>query len=112
MQGGGARSARGGGGARRGQKGPTGPTGADLERASADLLELRNAEDKADRVKDVGLATAVQARDGIELLVKARHHRALGIRLEAIDNDLLNMHGCTPPCLSRELTPPALGSHL
>lgn len=87
--------------------------GVDLERASADLLELRDAEDEADRVQDVGLSTTVEARDSIELLVEALHHCALGIRLETINDDLLNVHGCTP-ILGRAaaLPPTAPGSKI
>jgi len=69
----------------------------DLQRARPDLLELGDAEHETDGVEDVGLATAVQARNRIELLVKALHDSALGVRLEAIDDDLLDVHPGTPP---------------
>ena len=63
-----------------------------LQRRRAHLREVRNAEHEANRVEDVRLAGAVQARDRIELLIPARHDRALRVRLEAVDDHLLEVH--------------------
>ena len=65
-----------------------------LEVADPDLGKVGDAEDEADGVEDVGLAAAVQARDGIKAGVKARDHRAGGVGLEAVDDHLLDVHGC------------------
>ena len=59
-----------------------------------DLLEVGDAEDEAYCVEDIGLATAVEAGDGVEVLVEARDHRALGVGLEALDDDAVDVHGC------------------
>ena len=71
-------------------------------RRRADLAEVGDAEDEADGVEDVALAAAVEAGDGIEEGVKARHHRALLVRLEAVDNHLLRSGGrdvCVSVCV-------------
>ena len=49
----------------------------------SDLLQARDAEDKADRVQNVGLSRAVQARDGVESGVEPLYHCALCVRLHS-----------------------------
>jgi hypothetical protein len=49
----------------------------------SDLLQARDAEDKADRVQNVGLSRAVQARDGVEGGVESLNHCALCVRLHS-----------------------------
>ena len=83
---------------------------ANLKGAGSDLLELRDAEDKTDRIKDVGLATTIQTRDGVELLVEPLNHRALGIRFEAINDYLLDVHPCAPVDATSTLWPATPGS--
>ena len=56
------------------------------------LRQVRDAEHKANRVQNVALARAVEARDGVELLVEARDDGSRRIRLEAVDHDLLDEH--------------------
>ena len=58
------------------------------------LRQVGDAQHEADGVQDVGLAGAVEPGDGIEKGVEARHHRALGVALEAVHHNLLNVHGC------------------
>jgi hypothetical protein len=92
--------------------------------AGADLSQVRDSEDEADRVQDVGLAGSIESCDGVEVRVesveervlarsKVReelylskrrtrrcdgflpfNHRALRIGLEAVDDDLFDVHVC------------------
>ncbi len=61
-----------------------------------DLREVGNAEHEANRIEDVGLARAVQARDGVEERIKGTHDRTLGIGFESVDHNLLRAReeGC------------------
>jgi hypothetical protein len=56
------------------------------------LSEIRNAEHEADGVENVALARAVEARDGVELLVEARHDSARAVALEAVQNNFFDEH--------------------
>jgi len=58
----------------------------------AHLTQVCNAQHKTDGVQDVGLSTAIQARDGVEVGIKIGHHDPLGVRLEALDGDFLDVH--------------------
>ena len=51
------------------------------------------AEDELDGVEEVGLAGAVPADDDIVAGVEGLHDRLLAVRLEALDDDLLDVHG-------------------
>ncbi len=55
------------------------------------LLKLGDAKDKANGVENVGLATAVQTRDGVEHGVETFHDCALCIRLPSFRNQWQNM---------------------
>mmetsp|Transcript_26556 Transcript_26556/g.47063 ORF Transcript_26556/g.47063 Transcript_26556/m.47063 type:complete len:265 (+) Transcript_26556:3148-3942(+) len=60
--------------------------------ADANLSEIGDAENKANGVQDVGLATAIQASDCIELLVKRPNIGSCGVGFEAISDELLDVH--------------------
>lgn len=57
------------------------------------LRQVRDAQDETDGVQDVGFPAAVQPRDRVKALVEALEHRPRGVRLEAIDHNLSDMHG-------------------
>ena len=59
----------------------------------SDARQVGDAEHEADGVEDVGFATAVESRDGVELRVKTGNHCPLGVRLEPVDDDLFDIHG-------------------
>ena len=63
-----------------------------LQRVGAHGREVADAEHEADGVEDVGLARAVEARDGVEEAVEAVDVDAGGVRLEAVDVDGLDVH--------------------
>ena len=63
-----------------------------LKIAHAHLTEIRNAQNKADGVKDITLASSVEACDSIELRIEAGDNRPLGIRFEPIDYYLVDIH--------------------
>lgn len=56
--------------------------------------QVLDAHHEANRVQDVGLAAAIEARDGIEAGVEVAEGHALRIRLETVNRDLLDVHGC------------------
>ena len=56
------------------------------------LREIGDAQHKADGVQDVGLAAAIEPRNGIEEWVKVWHIHARCVGLEALKGDLLNVH--------------------
>ena len=61
---------------------------------TADLAEVGDAEHEADGVEDVGLSAPVQAGHGVELGVPAGDDRPVRVRLEAIEDDLGDVHLC------------------
>ena len=61
-------------------------------RLEADLLQIGNAQHKANGVKNVELAGTIQAGDGIEVGIEARDDRASGVGFEALQADLLYLH--------------------
>lgn len=63
-----------------------------LEVARAHGRQVGDAEDEADGVQDIGLAAAVEPRDGVEAWVEAADVCADGVRLEPIDDQLLYTH--------------------
>ena len=63
-----------------------------LEIGSPNLLQIGNAQHKANGVKNVGLAGTIKARDGIEVGIEARDDRASGVGFEALQADLLYVH--------------------
>ena len=62
----------------------------------AHLREVGDAEHEADGVQDVGLAGAVQARDGVEEGVERGDNGPLRVGLEPLDAHLLDVHGKVP----------------
>lgn len=62
--------------------------------STAHLRQVLEAQHEADRVEDVGLARAVEPRDGIEAGVKVVQRDLLRVGLESIDGDVLDVHGC------------------
>ena len=69
-----------------------------------DLTQIRYSQYKADRVQNVALARAVQARDGVELRVEPRDHRPRRIGLKPIDYDLADKHfGADPLTTNKEI---------
>lgn len=56
------------------------------------LSKIVDAEDKADGVQNVGLARPVESGDGIELGVPFGYDRAGGVRLEALQHQLFDVH--------------------
>ena len=63
-----------------------------LQVGGSDCAHVCDTENEADGVEDVGLATAVEARDGVEGLIEARDVGADRVRLEAIDDELFDAH--------------------
>jgi hypothetical protein len=63
-----------------------------LERGSAYLTEICDAEHEADGVEDVGLAGTVEPGDGVEQRVEPRHHSPSRVRLEPLESYLLDVH--------------------
>ena len=61
-------------------------------RLEADLLQIGNAQHKANGVKNVELAGTIQAGDGIEVGIEARDDRASGVGFEALQADVLYVH--------------------
>lgn len=57
------------------------------------LAQVRNAQHKTDGIEDVGFPTAVQAGDGIEMLMEAGDYGTLGVGLEALYDDAFYVHG-------------------
>lgn len=65
-----------------------------LQVRHADLGQVRDAQHEANRVQDVAFAAAVETRDSVELRVEALENRPRRVRLEPIDDHLLDVHGC------------------
>ena len=63
-----------------------------LEIVSSDVGEISDPKDEADRVENVGFATAIKSGNGVELRIKTGYDGTLRIRLEAVDNNLLDIH--------------------
>jgi hypothetical protein len=63
-----------------------------LQIASSDLLKVRDAENKAYGVENVGLPGSIQASDGIEERVEGRDDGTRSIGFEAFQRDLLDVH--------------------
>ena len=59
----------------------------------SDARQVGDAQNEADRVEDVGFATSVEAGDGVELRVETGNNCPLRVRLEAVDDDLFDIHG-------------------
>lgn len=57
---------------------------AHLQVLRANRGHVGDAQHEADGVQDVGLATAVEASDGVEAFVPSRDHGAHRVRLEAL----------------------------
>lgn len=55
-------------------------------------IKLLDAQNEAQRVQDIGLAGAVEPRDGIEGPVKLADDSTPGVGLEAVDRDLFDTH--------------------
>ena len=60
--------------------------------AGAHLREVGDAEHEADAVEDVALPRPVQPRDRVELAIEPADRSPDGVRLEAIEHDLLEVH--------------------
>jgi hypothetical protein len=56
------------------------------------LAEIGDSKDEANGIQDIALAGTIEARDGIELRIEARHHSTLRIALKALDHNLLDIH--------------------
>lgn len=56
------------------------------------LGQVLDTQNKTDGVQDIGLAATIQARDCIERLVKIGERHPLGIRLEALNGNLADIH--------------------
>jgi len=56
------------------------------------LRKVGDTEDETNRVEDVRFARAVQASDGVEVGVEIRYNDLLGIRLESINHNFLDVH--------------------
>jgi len=56
------------------------------------VREVLDAEHEANGVEDVALAASIEPRDRVEARVEAVEGHALGVRLEALDNDLADVH--------------------
>ena len=63
-----------------------------MKQGLACLRKVGDAKHKADGVQDIGLATAIEPRDGIEEWVKVWDIYARCIGLEALEGDLLYIH--------------------
>jgi hypothetical protein len=57
------------------------------------VREVLDSEHEANGVEDVALAAAIEPRDGVEARVEAVERDALGVGLEALDDDLADVHG-------------------
>ena len=66
-----------------------------LQITNTHLTQIADAQNKANSIKNVTLARAIQASNCVELRIKAAYDRALGVALEPIDNDFLDEHFCT-----------------
>ncbi len=64
-----------------------------LEVVRPHVAQVGDAEQEADRVQDVGLARPVEAGDGVEAGVEAADLGPRAVRLEAVDDHLLDEHG-------------------
>lgn len=64
-----------------------------LKIRSPNLLQIRDAQDEANRVENVRLARPVQSRYRVEVLVEARYHGPRRVRLEPLQAYLLDVHG-------------------
>lgn len=71
----------------------------------ARLAEIGDAEHEADGVQDIGLAATIQTGDGVEVRVEVGHDHSVGVRFEALDCYLLDIHRGALP-----LTPALAGS--
>ena len=73
---------------------PTGetPLSTYLHVGDAHLGELGDAQHETDAVQNVALARPIQPRDGIELLVEGPRDGAPPVGLEAVEDDLLDVH--------------------
>lgn len=56
------------------------------------MAEIRNAQKEANRVQNIGLAAAVESRDGVEQRVEAVDLRPLRVGLESFKNNRLDVH--------------------
>lgn len=62
-------------------------------RPHAYMGQVCDSEQEADCVQDVGLAGAVEPSDGVERRIEAVDLRPLAVRLEAVDDHALDIHG-------------------
>lgn len=56
------------------------------------MWQVGDAEKKTNWIQNVRLSTAIQTRYGVEKRIKAADFCPLGVGLEAVDNDRLDMH--------------------
>ena len=56
------------------------------------LREVGDTEEKADSIQNIGLSTAIESCNGIELGVKAIYLGTLSIGFEAVQHNLLYVH--------------------
>ena len=66
------------------------------------LWKIGNAEDKADAIKNVGLATSIETSHSIKQWVKAADLSTLGVRLETIQRDCFYEHDVDECCSRKE----------
>ena len=57
--------------------------------AHSHLRQVANAKHETDSIQDVALSAAIEAGDGVEQRVEARHDCAVRVRFEAVDDHLL-----------------------
>ncbi len=67
--------------------------GASITSEGEYLRQVLDSHDEADRVEDVGLASAVEAGDRIERWVEVWQHDPLKVGLKALYCDFWNVHG-------------------
>jgi hypothetical protein len=76
-----------------------------LQVLCAHSRQVLDAHDEAQRVQNVGLAATIEPGDSIESRVKVTERYSLRIALEAVDDDLLDVHSCTGVPLQRPQPP-------
>ena len=59
---------------------------------STNIIELRDAEQKADAVENIRLAGTIEAGDRIELMIEFLERLICTVRLEALDFDISYFH--------------------
>lgn len=56
------------------------------------MAQIRNAENKANSIQDIGLTTSVQTGNSVEPIIESGYHSTVCVTFETIQNYFLQIH--------------------